>query len=140
MLLLKTLQLLQENRCLKLRHPVVPTQPVMLVPRTASLAPGPQQGIAPNYRVLVICGDQATLSRRHILGSLKAERAAVGERPDLSPFPGRAVSMRRVFYDQQSVPAADIAQGIHVRRLTGEVHWKDDPGACSYGGFRALRI
>ena len=53
----ESFQLLEEDGALKLRHAVVPAQPVMLVPGPADFPPAPDVRLAEFSQVSIIGGD-----------------------------------------------------------------------------------
>src|SRR5208282_262106 len=75
------LQLFEEDRSLKLRQAVVPTQPVIFVPGPAGFASAPDVGIAEFGQVSIVCGYQPSFPGGHVLRRLKAECSCISYRP-----------------------------------------------------------
>src|SRR6266581_676247 len=57
-----------------------------------------------------------------VLPRVEAEAAHAAERPGPPAAPGRALSLRRIFDEQETGPLRGPAERIHVRHLAVEMH------------------
>jgi hypothetical protein len=94
----------------------------MVFPRLAAVAQDTQR-----FRVLGVVGDDhpAFAVRAEILARVEAEARQVAHAADAPAAVARAVRLRRILDDEQSVPARDRQNRIHVGRLTVQMYRQD---------------
>lgn len=89
----------------------------------------------------IVGSDGARIAERsEILSGVKAPGDGVAVTSDALPFVSRAMSLRGILDQPQSMPTRNLQQGIQVGRLTVKMCWKDDLGSRRDGGFGPLGI
>ena len=75
-----------------------------------------------------------------VLGRIEAEAGGVAQRPGPSAVPFRAVGLGRVLEDREPVPAGDLVDGGHVRRVAIEMDGDDELRAGRDRRLEPLRV
>jgi hypothetical protein len=110
-------QLNQENRRLKLSHPVVETQYAMSKTICLTRSPAIHVRLAKLKHFIITGRDCASFARRHKLARLHTERPGVSDRPRAFITPFGPVGVRAIFNDLQTVSRRQFGDRVHVSHV-----------------------
>ena len=136
----EVLEAMQKQSGLIFRRPNIPAERHMLPPSATDARPsGIVHRIGALEDLLVVGRQYAAFAAAQILGRLKAEAGGIAERTDRAALPDRAVGLRGVLDDLQSMLCGDGAERGHVRRLSKQMNRHDGAGLAGDDGFLHAR-
>ena len=118
----------QEHGALYLGHPVVAGHAVVVVPGSRRDVPAVGEGPRRLRQIVVVGEHDAPLAGVEVLGGLEAEGADRADAAHAPSSPARAVGLGSVLDHRQAVSAGDLAQPVHIRWQTREMHRYHGPG------------
>ncbi len=121
---LELVQLAQPDRGRDVGQPEVVAEDLVAVALAHPLVPVEPDPVG---EAVVVRGDEAALTGRHVLGAVQAERP-VTEAAGPATAELRAVRLAGVLDDRQPVTIGDGHDGVHVRRQAEQVDRADRPG------------